>query len=235
MKSAKVTPLSSDCHPERGRQEGGICSSRELFLRRVTPCHPFVGEKLHGNKEGVEHKRIYKPIGKLGVTRGDSPTSEGQAAARKDDVRRVLEWLGREPTSDNFKLLDPIMDWATTAKSINCPTRTALCHIIDGCGRVVTDRGKPVVVARDVETSTEAEAAEILSRSSHVFVRWWPSDAPNGPGAGADDKQYETHDNAQSKQGNPKDYGSRVIEATMDFMDSPRSRVKRISKELKLS
>ncbi|MBL7186845.1 MAG: hypothetical protein ISS70_11020 [Phycisphaerae bacterium] len=99
----------------------------------------------------------------------------------REIVRRVLTAMGYEPTDGNFRLWDPILDWCATAKLMDHPIRTAMCHILDGDGKTVLDNGRPVVVARDVEADTEAEAAEILSRSSHVFVEWWPSDVPKQP------------------------------------------------------
>ncbi|TKJ38950.1 MAG: hypothetical protein CEE38_04440 [Planctomycetes bacterium B3_Pla] len=107
-----------------------------------------------------------------------------KAEQYKEIVRRVLAAMGYEPTYGNFRLWDPLLDWRATTKLMDQrPARTALCHILDGNGEIVRDQGRPVVVARDIEASSEAEAVGILSRSSHAFVRWWPSDSPNGSGS----------------------------------------------------
>ena len=140
--------------------------------------------------------------------------------------------MGYEPTYGNFRLWDPILDWRATARLLSqAPTKTALCHILDGSGTIVRRHGKPVVVARDVEAGTEAHAAEILGHSSYAFVKWWPSNSPNWPGAGAGDNQRKTHNSAESKQGAPNDHRSRVIEAVRDFMDSRPPRTRQMSKE----
>ena len=100
-------------------------------------------------------------------------TSE-QAEEYRAIVRRVLTAMGYEPTYRNFRLWDPLLDWRATAKLMDQPpTRTALCHILDGSGNIIACDGRPVVVARDVDIGTEAAVAEILSRSSHLFVKWW--------------------------------------------------------------
>jgi hypothetical protein len=86
------------------------------------------------------------------------------------------------------------MNWSATARSIDHPIRTALCHILDGYGRIVTNQGKPVVVAREVSANTAGKAAEILSKSSLVFVKWWPWDAPTGTQDGGIEFENKTDD-----------------------------------------
>ena len=49
----------------------------------------------------------------------------------------------------------------------------ALCYVLDGQGQKVEVEGKPVVVAREIASCSESEAAEILAKESKVFVRWW--------------------------------------------------------------
>ncbi len=58
---------------------------------------------------------------------------------------------------------------------IDHPTRDALCHILDQRGRVVECEGEPVVVCEEIAACSESEAAEILTKQSKVFVKWWLS------------------------------------------------------------
>ena len=126
--------------------------------------------------------------------------TKDRAYFRWSIVKRVLVAMGYEPTYGNFRLWDPILDWRATAKLMDKPpVRTALCHILDGSGKVVRHLGEPVVVARDIEADNEVEAAAILRRSSHVFVRWWPPESTK-PGVYDGDDQREIHDAADSKR-----------------------------------
>ena len=88
-------------------------------------------------------------------------------------VRQVLKYLGEEPIWGNFRKYDGIIDWEAFAENINHPTRVALCHVLDGQGQKVKVEGKPVVVAREIASCSESEAAEILVKESKVFVKWW--------------------------------------------------------------
>jgi hypothetical protein len=88
-------------------------------------------------------------------------------------VRQVLEYIGEEPVFGNFRKYDGIIDWEAFAENINHPTRVALCHVLNGHGQKVEMEGKPVVVAREIESCSESEAAEILAKESKAFVRWW--------------------------------------------------------------
>jgi len=141
-------------------------------------------------------------------------------------VRRVLKAMDYwEPTYGDFRLWDGLIDWRETAELMEKKqSNTALCHILDKHGKIVKCEGKPVVVARDIEASTGAEAAEILSQSSHVFLRWWPSDSPKRPDA--DDNQRKTQNNTENEQGTSKDYRTRAIAATRGFF-AGRKRPKR--------
>jgi hypothetical protein len=100
----------------------------------------------------------------------------------------------KKPTYGDFRLWDPLIDWRETAKLLEQPpTRVALCHILDGAGKVIRRDGKPVVVARNVKANNEVEATEILRRSSLVFVKWWLPDASR-PGLHDGDHQRENHE-----------------------------------------
>ena len=88
-------------------------------------------------------------------------------------VRQVLKYLGEEPIWGNFRKYDGIIDWKAFAENINHPTRVALCHVLDGQGQKVKVEGKPVVVAREIASCSESEAAEILVKESKVFVKLW--------------------------------------------------------------
>ncbi|MCP4257851.1 MAG: hypothetical protein GY774_10035 [Planctomycetes bacterium] len=134
-------------------------------------------------------------------------------------VQRVLKAMGYEkPTYGDFRLWDGLIDWRMTANLMNRPPiRTALCHILDRYGNVVKANGKPVVVARNIEAGNESEAVEILKKSSHIFLRWWPSDSPKRSDAG--ENQQEGHNKTESEQCTSEDYRSRTIAATRDFFD----------------
>lgn len=88
-------------------------------------------------------------------------------------VRQVLEYIGEQPVFGNFRKYDRIIDWEAFAENINHPTIVALCYVLDGQGQKVEVEGKPVVVAREIASCSESEAAEILAKESKVFVRWW--------------------------------------------------------------
>ena len=45
--------------------------------------------------------------------------------------------------------------------------------MLDAKGQKIKFKGKPVMVAREIESCSESEAAEMLARESKVFIRWW--------------------------------------------------------------
>ena len=91
----------------------------------------------------------------------------------RQSVRRVLQDIGEKPTFENFKKYDKFIDWEQYAENLDSPTKTALCHILDGQGLKVCINGVPVQVAQEIPACSESEAAKILEKQSKVFVRWW--------------------------------------------------------------
>jgi len=152
-----------------------------------------------------------------------------QAEQYRRMVRRVLTALGYEPTCGNFRLLNPLIDWRAAAKLMDQPPiRIALCHILDGNGKTVRCQGRPVVVARTIKANTESEAKKNLSRSSHVFVKWWDSDVPGKPGAGHDNEENHSSGERQEQAELEVEPGAaqreRVLAAIGDFMKSKARR-----------
>ena len=117
-------------------------------------------------KEGLRETRRHSRSNRKKDTRFRDPAS-CQA------VRQVLEYIGEEPSFENFRKYDGIIDWEAFTENINHPTRVALCHVLDGRGQEVTVKGMPIVVAREIAACSESEAAEILAKESKVFVKWW--------------------------------------------------------------
>jgi len=113
----------------------------------------------------------------------DQPTPELSMASPPDwrlkselfrqKVRRVMEYLGIENNQGNFRQWNGLLDWDAIDKSIEHPTKLALCHVLDGRGQKVACDGRLVVVAREIAACSESEASEILAKESKVFVKWW--------------------------------------------------------------
>lgn len=56
-----------------------------------------------------------------------------------------------------------------------------------------------------------------------MFVKWWPSNSLNQPGAG--DDKLEINDKADSEQGTREDDRSRVIEAVLEWVEKETTNV----------
>lgn len=91
-------------------------------------------------------------------------------------VRKVLDHYELEDA--DFERLDPIVDWESMAKSIENPTKTAVCHTLNAKGEVVMRRfepslGKPeepAIVYVEVHVNN---AEEELKQKPLVFIEWW--------------------------------------------------------------
>jgi len=85
-----------------------------------------------------------------------------------ESARKVLDHYGLK--EDDFEKLDKYVDWEALAKSIENPTRIAVCHVLDIDGKIIVSQGEPIRVHREV---TVANAKEELKKKSLVFVEWW--------------------------------------------------------------
>jgi len=142
--------------------------------RRPSPllaCGPAVKEQAKNPRDFPKVLRRTRQHSR-GDRGKDKKTRFAELAFRRA-VRQVIEYLGEEPSFENFIKYDRIVDWEAFAESMNHPTRVALCHVLDSQGQEVTLGGTPVVVAREIAACSESEAAEILLRESKVFVKWW--------------------------------------------------------------
>jgi len=156
--------------------------------------------------------------------------NESEKEQYRQIVRRVLKLMGYDkPTYGDFRLWDGLIDWRATAELLDKPPiNTALCHTLDKCGKVVESKGKPVVVAMDVMAKTEEEAAKILSKSSHVFLSWWPSDSfPK-----TYNKQCEVGKKVENRKITSKDYRNRTFAATRAFFNRKKPRKKELKHKL---
>lgn len=83
-----------------------------------------------------------------------------------------------ELEESDFERLDPIVDWESLAKSIETPTKVAICHTLDAKGKVVMRKfepslGKPEEPAISyVEVHVNNAEAELRKKSLR-FVKWW--------------------------------------------------------------
>lgn len=62
------------------------------------------------------------------------------------------------------------VDWEALGKSIERPSRTAVCHILDGDGKIVISQGRPARVHVEVPVSNVKEE---LKKRSLRFIGWY--------------------------------------------------------------
>ena len=85
-------------------------------------------------------------------------------------VGAVLDHLGLKRTRANFDHFDKYIDWEAVDEDIRRPKKDAVCHVLDGSGKVILRKGKPVEVIEEVYIDNYEE---ILRARSKEFVRWW--------------------------------------------------------------
>ena len=84
------------------------------------------------------------------------------------DVQLVLDHFGLE--EKDFEKLDPYVNWVALARSIENPTKTAVCNILDAGGKIVVSNGRPVRVHVEVPVK---DTLKILAQKSLRWLKWW--------------------------------------------------------------
>lgn len=86
----------------------------------------------------------------------------------KTEVKKVLDHFGLD--ENDYERLSSCVDWESLAKSIENPTKVAVCNVLDGNGEIVMSNGKPTRVFEEVQVEN---AQEELKKKSLLFVEWW--------------------------------------------------------------
>lgn len=84
-------------------------------------------------------------------------------------TQKVLDHFGLKET--DIEALDPYVDWKALEKSIDNPTKSAVCNILDAKGNIVMSERKPAKVIFDVPVANTFK--EELEKRSLKFVEWW--------------------------------------------------------------
>lgn len=83
-------------------------------------------------------------------------------------TQKVMEYFGVDER--DVEALGSSVDWGSLAKSIENPTKLAVCEILDKKGQVVMDEGRPATILWDVP----AENPEVeLKKKGFRFLEWW--------------------------------------------------------------
>ncbi len=149
-------------------------TNESKWLKRLRTLPESNAESLEID-QSVPLEQTEEEVGSVGPPRAEADVQAlttmllRMKPVEMDAILKVLAWLGYE----NFKLLDPIMDWTATVTAINHPIRTVICNILDAKGKIVRDKGKPIEVARNFPDDADIDA--ILAKESLVFVRLWDS------------------------------------------------------------
>jgi len=85
-----------------------------------------------------------------------------------NDEQLVLDYFGLE--EKDFPELARSVDFEALAKQIRNPTKTAVCNVLDGEGKIVADGEGPVRVHIEVAVSN---AEKILAEKSLRFIEWF--------------------------------------------------------------
>jgi len=85
-----------------------------------------------------------------------------------ESTRKVLDHFGLDES--DVEKLDPFVDFKALAKSIEDPTKVAVCHILDGDGKIVVNYGKPVRVHVEVPIKN---ALKELAKMSLRWIKWF--------------------------------------------------------------
>lgn len=80
----------------------------------------------------------------------------------------VLDHFGLE--EKDLPELERSVDIEALAKQIAKPTKVAVCNVLDGAGKVVTNAEGPVRVYREVPVKN---ALKILAEKSLRWLKWW--------------------------------------------------------------
>ena len=97
-------------------------------------------------------------------------TPRSGAKLNDPEVGAVLDYLGLKRTKANFDHFNPYVDWQAVEENIRKPKKLAVCHLLDGNGKVVNRCGVPLVVFEEV--LVEGHEQILLDRSKK-FIRWW--------------------------------------------------------------
>ena len=81
-----------------------------------------------------------------------------------NNAQEVLAYFGLK--SRELPALGRIVDIDAMAQHIRKPTKTAVCNILDGEGKVVISRGEPVKVGVEVESEKQIP-------KSMRFLKWF--------------------------------------------------------------
>ncbi len=85
-----------------------------------------------------------------------------------ENQQLVLDHFGLE--EQNFERLEPLVDFEALARSIREPTKVAVCNVLDGDGKVVTNGEGPVIVHIEVPVENYEEE---LNKKSMRFLKWY--------------------------------------------------------------
>ena len=77
--------------------------------------------------------------------------------------QQILEHFGLDENDD----VGRYVDFDALARSLETPTKVAVCHILGKDGKIVISNGKAVKVYREVQVGSEQELKGL------VFVEWW--------------------------------------------------------------
>ena len=75
--------------------------------------------------------------------------------------QQILEHFGLDENEGRY------VDFDALARSLETPTKVAVCHILGKDGKIVISNGKAVKVYREVQVGSEQELKGL------VFVEWW--------------------------------------------------------------
>ena len=75
--------------------------------------------------------------------------------------KQILEHFGLDENVGRY------VDFEALARSLETPTKVAVCHILGKDGKIVISNGKAVKVYREVQVGSEQELKGL------VFVEWW--------------------------------------------------------------
>jgi len=89
-------------------------------------------------------------------------------AALERSQQLVLDHFGLE--EEDLPELERRVDIEALAKQIAKPTKVAVCNVLDGDGKVVTNAEGPVRVYREVPVK---DALKILAKKSLRWLKWW--------------------------------------------------------------
>lgn len=81
--------------------------------------------------------------------------------------KQILDHFGLD--DKDAEELDPYVDWEALGRSIEEPTKMAVCNIIDKRGKIVICEGKPARVHVEVNIKNYQEK---LNKQSLRFVEW---------------------------------------------------------------